>query len=57
MRCGGDAYTRHAIGGKNSGCGRTFDWKSAKKYEPNPGNAKMPNELNVVPPEKVCFYD
>lgn len=50
MMCGHDTHGR-SIG---LGCGKGFSWTSAPPYVPKVGSKKMPEEFNMVPPDKVC---
>jgi hypothetical protein len=49
MRCGSDANA--ATNG--SGCGKTFNWEKASKYEADYGYRKTVEELQIVKPEKA----
>jgi len=49
MMCGHDAHGR-SIG---LGCGKGFSWNAAPPYVPKVGSKKMPEEFNMVAPDKV----
>jgi hypothetical protein len=49
MMCGQDAHGGNA----QNGCGRPFNWSSAKRYVADSGEHKMVVELNVLPPDQV----
>ena len=49
MVCGRDAHGV-SIG---LGCGKNFSWNGAPFYRANTADKKMPEEFNMVPPDKA----
>lgn len=49
MKCGEDYHG----GNPQNGCGHTFNWKSAPRYEPDAGNQREVPRFDAQPPEQV----
>jgi hypothetical protein len=51
MICGRDAHG----GNTQNGCGARFNWKEARSYQPNIGQARTLEELKAAPPQKALM--